>query len=50
MVANIDEIHKAASSSGAAAGELDATVGDLAKQIDTLQDTVSEFLSQLRAG
>ena len=50
VVANIDEIHKAASSSGAAAGELDATVGDLAKQIDTLQDTVSEFLSQLRAG
>ena len=50
VVANMDEIHEAASSSGAAAGELDVTVADLAKQIDTLQDTVSEFLVHLRAG
>ncbi|NIZ00974.1 methyl-accepting chemotaxis protein [Thalassospira lucentensis] len=50
VVANMDEIHEAASNSGAAAGELDVTVADLAKQIDTLQDTVSEFLVHLRAG
>ena len=50
VVANIDEIHEAATNSGAAAGELDTNVAALAKQIDTLQGTVSDFLSQLRAG
>lgn len=50
VVANIDKIHEAAASSGAAAGELDGNVAALAKQIDTLQGTVSDFLSQLRAG
>ena len=50
VVANINEIHQAAASSGEAAGELDENVGDLVKQIDSLQSTVSDFLSQLRAG
>ncbi|MFX4229381.1 MAG: hypothetical protein ACFHHU_16340 [Porticoccaceae bacterium] len=50
MVGNINEIHEAAVDSGAAASELDENVGVLAKQIDTLQDTVSRFVTQLRAG
>ncbi len=50
VVANINEIHEAAASSGAAASELDQNVGAMAKQIDSLQKTVSNFLSQLRAG
>jgi len=50
VVSNINEITEAATSSGAAAGELDQNVGALAKQIDSLQSTVSDFLKQLRAG
>ncbi|WP_417810468.1 methyl-accepting chemotaxis protein [Thalassospira alkalitolerans] len=48
VVNNIEDIHHAASSSGAAASELDANVGALSGQIETLQTTVSSFLKQLR--
>ena len=50
VVSNMNEIHKAAANSGAAASELDENVNAMAKQIDSLQKTVSNFLSQLRAG
>lgn len=50
VVSNIEEIHQAASSSGAAANELDTNVGALSGQIETLHRTVSDFLKQLRAG
>ncbi|WP_033070130.1 methyl-accepting chemotaxis protein [Thalassospira australica] len=50
VVANINEINEAAARSGAAAGELDQNVGAMAKQIDSLQTTVSDFLKQLRVG
>ena len=50
VVSNIEENHQAASSSGAAASELDTNVGALSGQIETLHRTVSDFLKQLRAG
>ncbi|KJE33774.1 chemotaxis protein [Thalassospira sp. HJ] len=50
VVSHVNEIHEAATAGGEELGVLDDNVGDLAKQIDTLQEMISQFVSQLRAG